>query len=122
MKFIILGCCIIATGWKLKKDLELGPNLQNQNKKEFEMFAVSYTNISSSFILILNSNSRDKKCISYYALMFTITSQIWQLADLWKTQKSKYLENKTQFFPLVKKIHEQGCIMTKSIVELTLRI
>ena len=56
--------------------------------------------------------------------MFTITSQIWQFADLWKTQKSKYLENKTQFFPLVKKIHEhlKGCIMKKSTVELTLGI
>ena len=30
-------------------------------------------------------------------------SQILKFADSWKTQKSKYLENITQFFPMVKK-------------------
>ena len=32
-----------------------------------------------------------------------MTSQIMKFADPWKTQQSKYLENKTHFFPLVKK-------------------
>ena len=31
-----------------------------------------------------------------------MTSQILEFADSWKTQKSKYLKNKTQFFRLVK--------------------
>ena len=34
-----------------------------------------------------------------------MTSQILNFADLWKTQKSKYLENIAQLFPLVKKNH-----------------
>ena len=37
--------------------------------------------------------------------MFLMTSQILKFGDSWKTQKSNYLENKTQVFPLVKKIH-----------------
>ena len=35
--------------------------------------------------------------------MFMATSQISKFADAWKTQKSKYLENKAQFFHEVKK-------------------
>lgn len=31
-----------------------------------------------------------------------MTSQILKLADLWKIQKFKYLENKMQFFPVLK--------------------
>ena len=30
--------------------------------------------------------------------MFMMTSKIYKFADSWKTQKSKYLENKTQLF------------------------
>ena len=45
---------MVATDWKLKKGLQLGPSLQNQTKKELEIFAVSYTNISPIFIFILN--------------------------------------------------------------------
>ena len=36
----------MATGWKLKKGLEIGPILQNQTKKQLKMFVVSCTNIS----------------------------------------------------------------------------
>ena len=36
--------------------------------------------------------------------MFMMTSQILKFADSWKTQKFKYLEKETQFFPLVKKL------------------
>ena len=54
LKLIIIACRVNRTGWKLKKSLDLGPSLQNQTKKELEMFAVSDNNISSSFILILN--------------------------------------------------------------------
>ena len=36
--------------------------------------------------------------------MLMMTSQTIKFADSWKTQKSKYLENEKQFFPLVKKI------------------
>ena len=32
-----------------------------------------------------------------------MTSQILKFADSWKTQKSLYFENETQFLPLVKK-------------------
>ena len=32
-----------------------------------------------------------------------MTSQILKFADSWKTQKSKYLENEMQFFPVVKR-------------------
>ena len=35
--------------------------------------------------------------------MFMMTSQILKFADSWKTHKSKYVENKLQVFPLVKK-------------------
>ena len=35
--------------------------------------------------------------------MFMMTSQTLKFADLWKTQKSKYVQNETQFFRLVKK-------------------
>ena len=45
---------VIAWG-SFKKDPELGPSFKNQTKKELEIFVVSYTNISSSVILILNS-------------------------------------------------------------------
>ena len=36
--------------------------------------------------------------------MFVMTPQILKLADLWKTQKPKYFQNTTQFFPPVKKL------------------
>ena len=54
LKLIIITCWVNRTGWKLKKGLDLGPSLQNQNEKELGMFVVSDTNISPSFILILN--------------------------------------------------------------------
>ena len=34
--------------------------------------------------------------------MFMMTSQILKFTDSWKTQTSKFLENETQIFPLVK--------------------
>ena len=37
---------------KTEKEPELGSSLQNQTKTEFERFVVTYTNISSSFIMI----------------------------------------------------------------------
>ena len=52
LKPIIIARWLIATGWKLKKFLEQGLSLQNQTE-ELET-VVSYTNISPSFILILN--------------------------------------------------------------------
>ena len=36
----------MATGWKLKKGLEIGPILQNQTKKQLKMFVVNFTDIS----------------------------------------------------------------------------
>ena len=36
--------------------------------------------------------------------MFMMTPQILKFADSWKTEKSKYLENKIQLFALVKKL------------------
>ena len=36
--------------------------------------------------------------------MLITTSSILMFADLWKTQKPKYLENETQCFRIVKKI------------------
>ena len=53
LKLIIIGCWVIVNACKLKKVLELGPDLQNQTKKELGMFVVSCSNISPSFILIL---------------------------------------------------------------------
>ena len=49
--------------------------------------------------------------------MFMMTSQILEFADSWKTQKSKYLKNKTQFFRLVKKFTSctsKGYIIAKN--------
>ena len=37
---------------KTEKEPELDSSLQNQTKTEFERFVVTYTNISSSFIMI----------------------------------------------------------------------
>ena len=54
LKLIIITYRVNRTGWKLKKGLDLGPSLQNQNEKESGMFVVSDTDISQSFILILN--------------------------------------------------------------------
>ena len=54
LKLIIITCWVNRTGWKLKKGLDLGPSLQNQHEKELGMSVVSYTNVSPSFILILN--------------------------------------------------------------------
>ena len=51
---LIISCWVIATSLKLKKGLEIGPSFQNQTKKELEMFVESCTNISPSFILIIN--------------------------------------------------------------------
>ena len=55
-------------------------------------------------------------------------SQILRLADSWKTLKSKYLENKIQFFHLVKKfinytLRAAGYIMVKNsfLVEVTFK-
>ena len=42
-----------------------------------------------------------------------MTSQILNFADSWKTQKSKYLENETQYFPPVNKLQRRGYIIAK---------
>ena len=54
----------IAIDWKLKKALKLGHSLQNQPKKQLEIFAVSCTNISLSLMLILNQEKQKKKVFS----------------------------------------------------------
>ena len=43
-----------------------------------------------------------------------MTSQILKFADSWKTQKSKYLENETQYFPPVNKLQRRGYIIAKN--------
>ena len=40
---------LIRAGWKLKKELDIGPSLQNLNKKELVMFVASDTNISPRY-------------------------------------------------------------------------
>ena len=47
-----------------------------------------------------------------------LTSQMMQFADSWITQKSKYFENKSQFFSLLKKfvIHTLRAILWQKIV------
>ena len=42
-----------------------------------------------------------------------MTSQILKFANSWKTQKSKYLENETQYFPPVNKLQRRGYIIAK---------
>ena len=54
LKLVIIDWGVISAYWKLKKGLELGPSLQNQTKKWLAIFVVSYTNISPSFMLIVN--------------------------------------------------------------------
>ena len=61
LKLITIGCCVIRAGWKLKKGLDIGPSLQNLNKKELVMFVISDTNISPSFILILTDSRETLK-------------------------------------------------------------
>ena len=56
-----------------------------------------------------------------------MTSQILKFADSWKTQKSKYLENEMQFFPVVKKFINytlRAILSTKNsfLAELTFKI
>lgn len=54
----------IAIDWKLKKGLKLGHSLQNQPKKQLEIFVVSCTNISLSLMLILNQEKQKKNVFS----------------------------------------------------------
>ena len=89
MKLIIIGCCVIATVWKLKKGLKLGPTLQNQTKG-VKIFVASYTNMSPSFMLILKRNNKNEKCKKMYFLIcsnayfssskknYTLKAILWQ--------------------------------------------
>ena len=43
LKLIWITCWVIRTGWKFKKVLDIGPSLENQNKKE--KAPRKYTNI-----------------------------------------------------------------------------
>ena len=57
LKLIIIRCWVIGTR---SKDQELGLSLQRQTKKRLEMFVVSFTDISPSFILILDKIQEKK--------------------------------------------------------------
>ena len=53
-------------------------------------------------------------------MYFLICSNVYydvsdlKFADSWKTKTSKYLENKTQFFPLLKKSYHRAILLQKN--------
>ena len=53
LKLIVKGFWVIAPRLKLKNGQKLAPSLQNQTKKELDIFVVSYSDISPSSILEL---------------------------------------------------------------------
>ena len=84
-KYIIwndwIGCWVIATGWKLKKGLEIDPSHKNQIKKELGMFLLTYM---LKFHLDIKQDSRETK--NMFSNVFMMVSQILKFSDLWKKQ------------------------------------
>ena len=100
---LLTGCWENTTGWKLKKSLELGLSHQNQTMKELDMSVVSYTFISPSFIVILNMiQDKQGKMYFFNIQLLMMASKILKFADSWEIRKSKDIENKIWFFPVVK--------------------
>ena len=91
-----------------------------------EMFLIRQTSIWPNFILIvLRIQQTKQKYNFHYAVMSMMMSQILKFVDFTKTQKSKYLENKTIFFLQIKNslITYQGLLYGKKTfaVELTFK-
>ena len=87
LKTIIIGCWVIATGGKLKKCLELAPSLQNETKSESEMLVVSYTNISPSFISILNRIEGKQKM--YFPIFSNVNDGVTNFEVCWFMETTK---------------------------------
>ena len=69
-----------------------------------EMFIIQHIVYDQiSFWYDVGFKRNKNKCNLHYAAMLMITSQILKSAGFTKTQKSRYLENKTLFFPQIKK-------------------
>ena len=80
--------------------MKLISSLQYWAKNKLEMFLKQYTSIWPTFILIVLGIKRNKrKNIFHYVAMPMMTSQILKSMDFTKTQKSRYFENETEFFP-----------------------
>ena len=71
------------------------------------MFVVSYTNISPSFILILNKILETQEKI-YFLIYSNVHDDVTNLkfGNSWQRQKSDFNKNNMHFFPLVKVIHQ----------------
>ena len=96
--------CYIVLSLKSQKGLELVSNLQHWAKNMLEMLVLRYTSIWQNFILIVIRIKKNKqKCNFNYAAMSMMKAQILKFVDFTKTQKSRYLENKTFFLQI--KIH-----------------
>ena len=87
LKTIIIGCWVIATSGKLKKCLELAPSLQNETKSESEMLVVSYTNISPSFISILNRIEGKQKM--YFPIFSNVNDGVTNFEVCWSMETTK---------------------------------
>ena len=72
-----------------------------------EMFVIPYSTLvfdTISFRWYLRFKGNKHKCNFHYVAIPMMTSQILKSVDFTKTQKSRYLENKTLFFLQIKKI------------------
>ena len=64
-----------------------------------QMLFVSYTNVPPSFILIVNSIQEKQQKIYFLIHSNAYDDAIYfEVLDSWETQKSKCLEDETQFF------------------------
>ena len=108
----------------LKSTKKLAPvsSLQHCAKNMLQMFVIQHTSIWPNFILIVLTGfkTNEHKCNFHYVEMPMMTSQILKSMGFAKTQKSRYLGNKTLFFFQIKKIillHIKGYfILTNSFV------
>ena len=87
---------ILIKSWK---GLDLLSNLQHWAKNMLETFIIQSTSIWPNFILIVLRIQKNKhKCNFHYVAMPMMMSQILKCVDFTKTQKPRYIENKTFFF------------------------
>ena len=94
----------IAIDWKLKKALKLGHSLQNQPKKQLEIFVVSCTNISLSLMLILNQEKQKKK---YFLMCSNVYDDFanFEVCGFRKNIKIEISWELNEMFSYGKKIH-----------------
>ena len=107
---------------KSEKGLEIVPSLRHWAKKNMlEMLDIQHNSIWPIFILIAIRIKKNKHKCNFYYVAVPMTSKVLKFqknADFTKTQKSRYLKNKTFFFRQIKKslITHQQLLYGKKIV------